>query len=129
MEGLTQPNPTLPKLVGWGNDVAVWSFAGTRDFSRPVIRQMSPYYHVTKAFPPTYITGGNGDPLTDAQSKPFADELQRLGVSVSRLFYDKGYTPSLPHEYQFHLNTAAAQQSFGDTLSFIDAYSNTKKDQ
>lgn len=119
MEGLTQPDPTLPKIVGWGNDVAVWSYAGTRDFSNPIIRQMSPYYHVTKDFPPTFITGGNADALTDAQSKPFADELTRLGVPVSRLFYAKGHTPSLPHEYQFHLDLADGQNALNTMISFI----------
>ena len=119
MEGLTQPDPTLPKIVGWGNDVAVWSYAGTRDFSKPVIRQMSPYYHVTKDFPPTFITGGNGDPLTDAQSKPFADELTHLGVPVSRLFYAKDHTPSLPHEYQFHVDLADGQNALNTIVSFI----------
>jgi acetyl esterase/lipase len=122
MEGLTQPDPTLPKIVGWGNDVAVWSYAGTRDFSSPVIRQMSPYYHVTKTFPATYITGGNGDPLTDAQSKPFADELQGLGVKVTSLFYDASTTPRLPHEYQFHLDTVAGQKAYSATAAFIEAH-------
>lgn len=123
MEGLTQPDSTLPKIVGWGNDVAVWSYAGTRDFSRPIIRQMSPYYHVTKDFPPTFITGGNGDPLTDVQSKPFADELTRLGVPVSRLFYAKDHVPSLPHEYQFHLDLVDGQNALSTIVSFINTRS------
>jgi acetyl esterase len=119
MEGLTQPNPTLPKIVGWGNDVAVWSFAGTRDFSSPIIRQMSPYYYLTKDFPPTYITGGNADPLTGAQSRPFADELGKLGVEVSQLFYSKDHKPALPHEYQFRLNLTDAQRAMDAMLSFV----------
>lgn len=122
MDGLTQSDPTLPKIVGWGNDVAVWAFAGTRDFSSPIIKQMSPYYHVTKNFPPTFITGGNGDPLTDAQSKPFANKLTSLGVPVSRLFYAKNHTPSLPHEYQFHLDLADGQNALNTMISFINLH-------
>lgn len=121
MEGLTHPNPALPKIIGWGDDITVWAYAGTRDFSDPVIRQMSPYYHVTKDFPATYISGGNADPLTDAQSKPLAEKLKSLGVKVSPLFYAKDYTPALPHEYQFNLDTQAGQQALGATIDFVAA--------
>jgi acetyl esterase len=111
MEGLTQPDPALPKIVGWGDDVSVWAYSGTRDFSDAVIRQMSPYYYVTSNFPPTFITGGNNDPLTDAQSKPLADKLDALGVSVKKLFYASDHQPGLPHEYQFNLDTADGQNA------------------
>ncbi len=119
MAGLVHPDPTLPKIVGWGDDVAVWAYAGTHDFNDPVIRQMSPYYHVTKDFPATYITGGNGDPLTEAQSKPFADELGTLGVPVARLFYPADHQPSLPHEYQFNLDTQDGQNALTAMLAFM----------
>lgn len=119
MEGLAHPDPTLPKIVGWGDDVAVWSYSGTSDFSDPVIRQMSPYYHVTQDFPPVYITGGNADPLTDAQSKPFANELERLGVPVTRLFYPQDHQPKLPHEYQFNLDNQDGQNALQAMLEFM----------
>lgn len=119
MEGLAQPDPNLPKIVGWGDDVSVWSYAGTNDFSSPVIKQMSPYYHVTSDFPATYITGGNNDPLTDAQSKPFASKLQSLGVAVDELFYDKNHQPGLPHEYQFNLDNDDGKKALAATIAFI----------
>lgn len=118
MDELVHPNPTPPKIVGWGIDVAVWAYSGTRDFSDPIVRQMSPHYYVTERFPATYITGGNDDPLTDAQSKPFADKLESLGVNVTRLFYPEDHTPRLPHEYQFRLDGADAQAALQATLSF-----------
>jgi acetyl esterase/lipase len=119
MEGLTHPDPTLPKIVGWGDDVAVWSYSGTSDFTDPIIRQMSPYYHATKDFPATFITGGNADPLTDAQSKPLANELERSGVKVTRLFYEAGHTPALPHEYQFNLDNADGQAALDHIINFL----------
>lgn len=123
MEGLTQAEPSLPKLITWGDNVAMWSYAGTRDFTDPVIRQMSPYYHATKDFPATYITGGNADLLTDAQSKPFADKLESLGVEVTRLFYAADHQPALPHEYQFHFEYEAdAQKALDTTLSFVQSH-------
>ncbi len=121
MEGLTQPDPTLPKIIGWGDDVSVWAYSGTKNFSDPVIRQMSAYYHVTSAFPATYITGGNGDPLTKAQAMPFATKLESMGVDVTTLFYPDGHQPSLPHEYQFNLDSADGQNALKATLSFIEA--------
>jgi acetyl esterase/lipase len=122
MRGLTQPNPTLSKVIGWGDDVSVWAYAGTKDFSDPVIRQMSAYYHVTSAFPATYIGGGNGDPLTQAQSVPFTAKLESLGVPVTKLFYAKDHQPSLPHEYQFNLDTADGVNALKATLAFIKSH-------
>lgn len=124
MEGLVHPDPTLPKIVGWGDDVAVWAYSDTSDFSDPVIRQMSPFYHVTKEFPPVYITGGNADPLTDAQSRPFAGELESLGVPVTKLFYPTNHQPALPHEYQFNLDNQDGQKALQATIEFMKARSN-----
>jgi len=120
MEALIQPNPTLPKIIGWGDDVSVWAYTGKRGKADdPILQQMSAYYHVTKDFPTTYITGGNADPLTKVQSQPFADKLQTLGVKVDRLFYADAHQPALPHEYQFNLDTADGKAALTATLNFI----------
>ncbi len=119
MEELIHPNPALPKILGWGDDVSVWAYMGSRDFTvASRLTQMSTFYHATKNFPPTYITGGNGDPLTDAQSKPFADKLESLGVNVTRLFYDATHQPSLPHEYQFNLDNEDGMSALNATIDF-----------
>jgi len=123
MEALAQPDPTLPKIVGWGDDVTVWAYSGTEDFSDPIVRQMSPYYHVTAEFPATYITGGNGDPLTKVQSMPLADKLSSLGVNITKLFYSDDHQPSLPHEYQFNLDNDDGQNALKATLDFIKSRS------
>ncbi len=120
MEGLTEANPNLPKLVNWGDDQVMWAFSGSRNKSGPLIYQMSPYYHVTKDFPATFVSGGNGDPLTDKQSVPLANKLQGLGVSVTSLFYPSNHQPSLPHEYQFNLDTADGQQALARLLKFLE---------
>jgi acetyl esterase len=124
MEALARPGADVAPLISWGDDTVVWAYSGTRDFSAPVIRQMSPYYHATKDFPATFVTGGNDDPLTDVQSKPFADELEGLGVSVTRLFYPKDHQPKLPHEYQFNLDTADGRHALEQIIDFINT--NTK---
>lgn len=118
MDGLTEPDPTLPKLIGWGDDISVWAYSGTKDFSDPVIKQMSAYYHVTKDYPPVYITGGNADPLTNAQAKPFADLLTSLGVKVTENFFADDHKPALPHEYQFNLDNQDGVAAFQKTIEF-----------
>lgn len=120
MLGLTNPDPTLPWIIGWGDDVSVWAFTGTKDFEHsPAVKQMSSINYVTKDFPSTYISGGNADPLTDAQSKPFAEKLKSLGVEVNELFYPVNHTPALKHEYQFVLDNEDGQHALTETLAFI----------
>lgn len=118
MDGLTQPDPTLPKIIGWGDDISVWAYSGTKDFSDPVIKEMSAYYHVTKNYPATYITGGNSDPLTNAQAKPFAKLLASLGVDVTSRFFADDHQPKLPHEYQFNLDNADGMNALKAAVEF-----------
>lgn len=120
---LTTPDPTLPRLIGWGDDVSVWAYVGTKDFERSeAIKEMSSIEYVTKDFPATYITGGNADPLTDQQSKLMAEKLKGLGVEVHELFYPTNHTPALPHEYQFNLDNTDGQNALKETLAFIKKY-------
>lgn len=112
----------VTKLLVWGNDTSLWAYTGTRDLQNSVaLSQMSSINYVTSKFPATYISGGNADPLTDAQSKPMAAKLTALGVSVDSLFWPATETPPLPHEYQFKLNLAAAQTALTRTLAFVAA--------
>lgn len=124
MGGLASPAQPAPKILGWGDDVTVWAYSGTNDFSDPIINQMSPMFHLNKDFPPAFITGGNADPLTDAQSKPFNEKLQQLGVPTSTLFYPADHQPELPHEYQFSIDLPDAQNAFKQMVSFVKEYSN-----
>ncbi len=120
LEGLTVPNPTLPKIVSWGDGVTVWAYLGTRDKANPLVRQASTYYHVTKAFPATFISGGNGDPLTAVQSIPLSQKLTSLGVPVTTLFYGRDHIPSLPHEYQFTFDRDG-KKAFTEMTQFLKA--------
>jgi acetyl esterase/lipase len=122
MEGLVHPDPQLPKIIGWGDDVSVWAYLGTPDFSQPIMRQVSPYYYAKDTFPPTYISGGNADPLTDAQSKPFADKLKSLGVEVAPHFFPADHEPKLPHEYQFNLDTKDGEEALDAMWVFVEKH-------
>lgn len=85
-ESAAQTSQRLPAVV--------WMHGGTRS----VMSQMSTIDQVTAAFPPAFISGGNGDPLTDRRSRPLAAKVQRLGVPVSTLLFPPGHEPSLAHE-------------------------------
>ncbi len=109
-------------LLAWGDDTSLWAYTGDRNLTdSAAMAQMSTYVWVTSKFPPTYISGGNADPLTDLQSVPFAQRLDALGVDVTTLFWPANENPPLPHEYQFRLDLAAAQTALTQTLNFIDA--------
>lgn len=112
--------PNAPGIAGWGFRIALWSYLGVRDWEdSPGDRQMSTLDWVTADFPTTWISGGNGDPLTPAQSKPLAEKLDGLGVEVETVFYPDDHEPSLPHEYQFHLDFEDARAAFQSTLDFL----------
>ncbi len=119
MEELTHPEVTLSKLVSWGNDIAAWSYTGTRDKDSPLLRQMSAYYHVTSDFPKTFISGGNNDPLTNVQSVPLAEKLESLHVPVTKLFYKSNHVPGLPHEYQFNLDNSDGTNALDKVGEFL----------
>ncbi|WP_082581552.1 alpha/beta hydrolase [Leifsonia sp. Root227] len=116
--------PNAPGIGGWGFRVALWSYLGEKDWSDTAGgRDMSTIEYVTADFPTTWISGGNGDPLTNSQSKPLAKKLAGLGVEVTSVFYPEDESPALPHEYQFHLNFAKARSALLSTVDFLDTVS------
>ena len=92
--------PNAPGIGGWGFRIALWAYLGERDWSNtPGGQEMSTLDYVTADFPETWISGGNADPLTPAQSVKLADKLGSLGVKLTTVFYPADHTPELPHEY------------------------------
>jgi acetyl esterase/lipase len=113
--------PNAPGIGGWGFRTALWAYLGERNWSHtPGEEEMSTIDDVTAAFPETWISGGNADPLTKTQSVPFAATLSTLGVPVTTVFYPEDHVPALPHEYQFHLDFADAQAALESTVTFLD---------
>ena len=100
----------------------LWAYSGKQDFlSDPKLKQASVVNYVTSAFPPSFITAGNGDPL-EAQSTELNRKLTTLGVTTSPLFYAADHQPQLPHEYQFDLDTADGQQALNRMIAFLKVY-------
>lgn len=119
MEGSGVVHGVAGGILNWGSKTAIWAYAGTKDSDSTALQQMSTLFHATSSYPPVFITGGNGDPLTDEQSIPFANRLTELGVATSTLFYPEDHEPSLPHEYQFELDEADAQAALQQMLAFM----------
>jgi acetyl esterase/lipase len=112
--------PNSPRIAGWGSRAALWSYLGDRDWSKtPGASQMSVINHVTKDFPTSFISGGNGDALTESQSLPFADRLTELGVAVTTHFPSDD-AHELPHEYQFHMEYAESPKALAAAIHFLD---------
>ena len=115
-----KPSDTfLSKILQWGVDSSLWAYTGEKGGDPDALREMSTINFVTADFPATFISGGNDDPLTDEQSRPLADRLESLGVSVQALFYPDDYSAKLAHEYQFNLDTPDGQQALSQMLAFL----------
>lgn len=113
----------LDGIAGWGFKSAMWAYSGTKTWAEDSTgATMSTIDWVTKDFPATYISGGNGDGLTWLQSIPMAQRLEELGVEVTTGFWPAPHEPALPHEYQFHLDMPDAQTALQKTIAFLDAH-------
>ena len=107
------------RILDFAVSQLLWAYTGTNDPASPVFPQMSVIDHVTSAFPPSFITGGNADPLTDRHSRPMAQRLRELGVAVDALLYPADHEPRLGHEYQLDLDTDAGQTALARTIAFL----------
>jgi acetyl esterase/lipase len=103
----------------WFARTVQWSYSGRRDFARDsrgatlVVTNF-----LTSAFPPTFISVGNGDSLAP-QSYALADALRGDGVRVDALFFARDYRPQLPHEYQFYLDSDEGRLALKRSQAFL----------
>ena len=104
-------------------EVVCKAYSGKKDFmSVPEFKLISVLNYLTPEYPPIFISGGNGDPLTP-HSIEMSKRLSDLGVPVSSLFFPEEYEPKLLHEYQFNLDTDAGNLALKRSVEFIRAYS------
>lgn len=96
-----------------------WSYFGERDFARvPAAAEFSVPAHVTPAFPPSFISAGNADPLL-LHSEALAAALAQQGVRVDTLFFPADHSPALGHEYQFDLDGEAGREALARSVAFL----------
>ncbi|WP_010289770.1 alpha/beta hydrolase [Kurthia massiliensis] len=73
--------------------------------------------HVTSDFPPSYVTDGNAFTFPE-QGQALVKALKEKDVPVQSRFFDDT-DEKIWHEYQFSLNTEAAQRSMAETIAFL----------
>ena len=117
--------PQAPALLEGAHGIAGWfvrtvgrAYFATTSFDSPRVREASVAEQVSSEYPPTLVTGGNGDPLT-AQGRLFAERLTDAGVDVTDLFWPAEHEPRLGHEFQFDLNLEESRQVLDATKDFL----------
>ena len=105
--------------IAGGIKSALWSYIGYKNFMNgPELDQLSVARHITPDFPPIFISVGNSDWL-EPQSFSFAEDAEKLGVSVDRLFFADDYRPRAPHEFQFYLDEQAGRIALERSIRFL----------
>ncbi len=100
--------------------VALWSYVGYRDVTAfPDADQLSTVDQITSHYPPVFMTSGDADALRP-QSLEFATALRQHAISVTTNFWE-GSGAMLGHDYQFKLTQPQAQQTFQNTLKFLQS--------
>jgi acetyl esterase len=99
-----------------------WAYSGSREYQNDqrFVSSTAVTRHVSQAFPTTFITAGNADPLLP-QSRTMAAALESKGVPVEALFYPDDHQPALGHEYQFDLSLADGRAALERLIAFFGA--------
>jgi acetyl esterase/lipase len=106
-------------ILGWFVQSAGWAYSGKRDWREDEqFGTMSVAPHLTRAFPPAFVSAGNADPL-GPQSVAIAGALKKAGVPVTTLFFPEDYKPALGHEYQFDLDSAAGRLALQQSVHWL----------
>ena len=98
---------------------AAWAYFGTGDWATRFAQEATVANGVTADFPPAFITDGNKLSF-ETHGRALADVLRQHGVPVETYFVPIEDEEAI-HEYQFMMNTPAAQEAFTRTLAFIRA--------
>ncbi|NWK73661.1 alpha/beta hydrolase [Acinetobacter sp. SwsAc6] len=113
--------PEEIKLLEWGIVNLVQAYTGDRMQDVDFLASISPRQHLSAAYPPVFISGGNKDFLTQSQSMPFVQSLKQVNVPVTEVFYPES-KELLVHEYQFMMGKKASQQTLQKTFEFLAQY-------
>jgi len=100
-----------------------WAYIGKRNWvNTQQVKQASIIQHISRKFPPVFITDGNTGSFED-QGKELANKLKNFGVDVTEVFYS-AQEAKLGHEYQFKMNTPQAENTFKKMIEFLGRTSN-----
>lgn len=124
----TSPEAKRAASAGaWFQFAVLWAYSGSKHYlDDPRFREASVAEYVTDAFPPTFLSGGNADPLTP-QGKAFAHALETAGVEVTADFAADDHEPRLGHEYQFDLHSPDGAATTAAALAFLRRHTSTAR--
>ncbi|RLL48939.1 alpha/beta hydrolase [Acinetobacter cumulans] len=121
LSAFVQTAPEEMKLLEWGIVNLVQAYTGDRMQDTAFLDAISPRQHLSSAYPPVFISGGNKDFLTESQSMPFVQSLKQANVPVTEVFYPDS-KELLVHEYQFMMGKKASRQTLQKTIEFLAQY-------
>jgi acetyl esterase len=108
-------------VIGWFVRSTVWAYSGERNPAADgPFATMSVITNLNAAFPPTFISAGNADPL-GPQSVALAAALREQNSKLTELFFPPTYQPPLAHEYQFDLDTEAGKLALDKSVSWLNS--------
>lgn len=115
-------DPTAFELTGpfggFVRSILLAYFGTSNPYDSDRITEAAVPRYVTEAFPRSFISAGNGDPLAP-QSVVMAQALRDRGVKVDTLFFPPETEPKLPHEYQFDLDRPEGRQALDRLTAFL----------
>ncbi|MHD0398463.1 alpha/beta hydrolase [Staphylococcus simulans] len=94
------------------------SYTGTENWETEFrdLSEMSTVEHVTKDYPPTFLSVGDADPFF-SQNREFAQVLDDQGTSSDTFFFDGSH--HLKHQYQFHLDYPESKENLVAVQRFL----------
>lgn len=77
----------LDGAYGWFLRTVLWAYSGVEDFLKDKQFKLSSVTnYVTAAFPPAFVSSGNGDPLAP-QAVALEKKLRSMGAKTDSLFF------------------------------------------
>jgi acetyl esterase len=106
-------------ILGWFVESTGWAYSGKRHWREDAqFQTISVLPHLTRTFPPAFVSAGNADPL-GSQSVDLADALGSAGIPVETMFFPAHYKPPLGHEYQFDLDDAGGKLALQRSVAWL----------
>lgn len=101
-------------------DAVMWAYSGVRHWREDerFLDTMAVVDHIQAAFPATFVTVGNADPL-EPQTGQLQTALARAGVETDALRFEPDHRPALGHEYQFDLRLDESTTALSRIAAFL----------
>ena len=115
----TQSNNFMNFMMGR----TMWAYFGTYDWRAEYGHLATLKHHVTSEFPPTFITDGNTGSF-ERDGIELAQSLRDIDVPVTSFFIDIN-DETAGHEFQYDMQSPAAEEVFILTVDFLDVYAKT----